>query len=275
MQPPTRPSAPPPRAASATRAHTYADGPATRTVTVKVTDKDGGFNSATFTVTVNNVAPTVTPAANQSANEGASTSFTLGSFSDPGVNDNPWAVDVDWGDATAHTTFSSATQGSLGSQSHTYADGPATRTVTVKVTDKDGGIGTNTFTVTVSNVAPTVGPITFTFDPFSGVLGATANFTDPAGALDRPYSTSFTWTVTPSAIYIVTPPTVDQMAQSVSGSINLPPGCYTVTLTINVYDKDGGVGTRTATYNGAPTRTSLSSRHRSRTTSETFPRPAT
>src|SRR5207245_1907263 len=75
--------------------------------------------------------------------------------SDPGVNDSPWAVDINWGDSTAHTTFNSSTQGSLGAQDHTYADN-GTYTVTVKVTDKDGGSDSKTFDVIVSNVAPTV-----------------------------------------------------------------------------------------------------------------------
>src|SRR5207249_9673019 len=105
-------------------------------------------------------APTVTAPANQSANEGASTSFGLGSFSDVGVNDNPWAVDVDWGDGSLHTTFSLATQGAITAASHAYADNstpPATGyTVTVKVTDKDGGTDSKTFKVTVTNLAPTV-----------------------------------------------------------------------------------------------------------------------
>ena len=42
--------------------------------------------------------------ADQTADEGASTSFSLGSFTDPGP-DATWAVDVDWGDGTPTTTF--------------------------------------------------------------------------------------------------------------------------------------------------------------------------
>src|SRR2546426_1123569 len=110
-------------------------------------------------VMVNNVAPTITAPANQTANEGASTSFMLGSFSDPGVNDTPWAVDIDWGDSSSHMTFSAPAQGPITAQNHTYDDNttpPATGyTVTVKVTDKDGGTDSKTFKVTVANVAPT------------------------------------------------------------------------------------------------------------------------
>src|SRR5207244_733814 len=120
-----------------TKPHTYADN-GVYTVTVTVTDKDGGSDSKTFKATVANANPAVAAPADQTSTEGASTSFNLGSFSDAGANDNPWAVDVDWGDGSPHTTFNQNTQGSLGSQSHSYADN-AVRTVTVKVTDKDGG----------------------------------------------------------------------------------------------------------------------------------------
>jgi PKD domain len=137
---------------------TFPDGPSTANVKIKVTDSDNASDTTSQDVevtTVANVAPAITAAANQSANEGASSSFNLGSFTDPGP-DAPWSVDVDWGDGSAHTTFSQNTTGSLGAQSHTYADGPATRTVSVSVTDKNNGTDTKTFTVTVNNVAPTV-----------------------------------------------------------------------------------------------------------------------
>src|SRR5205807_1826287 len=96
----------------------------------------------------------VTAAADQSSSEGSSATFNLGSFSDPGA-DSPWAVDIDWGDLSTHTTASKTTTGSLGTAAHTYADN-GVYTVTVKVTDKDGGFGQATFKGTVSNVNPTI-----------------------------------------------------------------------------------------------------------------------
>src|SRR5205814_1450714 len=89
----------------------------------------------------------VTAAANQTAVEGASKSFNLGSFADSngnffGVNEwagtagggystdigqfsltaqGPWSVDVNWGDGS-HTIFPKSTAGSLGTQTHTYAE---------------------------------------------------------------------------------------------------------------------------------------------------------
>jgi len=137
--------------------HSYADN-GLYTVTVTVTDKNGDSDSKTFDVSVNNVAPTVTAASGQSSDEGELKSFSLGSFSDPG-SDSPWAVDVDWGDLSAHTTFNETFAGPAAShtitaKSHKYDDN-ATYTVTVKVTDKDGDFDSKTFQVTVANVPPT------------------------------------------------------------------------------------------------------------------------
>jgi hypothetical protein len=136
----------------------FPDGPSTANVKMQVIDSDGAGaadSESVQVVDVANVNPTITPAANQSAPEGASKSIDLGSFADPG-SDSPWAVDVDWGDGSTHTTFSATATGGLGSQAHIYADGPAAQTVTVKVTDKDGASDSKTFTVNVTNGAPKV-----------------------------------------------------------------------------------------------------------------------
>ena len=145
---------------SASTTCTYPDGPATKTVRARIIDEDGGYTEYTTTVTVNNVAPSVTPPdvdapENQGATEGSARSFAIGSFVDAGVSDGPWAVKVDWGDSTAVSTFNQATQGSLGTVAHTYAD-DGLYTVTVYVTDKDTATGHATFSVTVNNVAPTI-----------------------------------------------------------------------------------------------------------------------
>ena len=54
-------------------------------------------------------------------------------------------------------------------------------TVTLTVTDDDGGVGSDTLTVTVGNEAPTVGPITAPVDPMpvNSELAFSVNATDP------------------------------------------------------------------------------------------------
>lgn len=54
----------------------------------RIIDKDNGFTEYTTSVVVTNANPVVTAPANQNASEGSSASFTLGSFSDAGVNDS-------------------------------------------------------------------------------------------------------------------------------------------------------------------------------------------
>ena len=124
-----------------------------QTVTITANDGHGATASSIFDLTVNNVPPTLTPPGDQNATRGASQSFSLGSFTDPG-QDNPWTVTVDWGDGSADTTLTTNSQGSIPSQSHTYELAPNTFTATVTVTDKYGGSDTKHFNVHVaSNVS--------------------------------------------------------------------------------------------------------------------------
>jgi len=133
--------------------------------------------------------PTVTAPSDQVAVEGTSKSINLGSFADP--DGSPWNIDIDWGDGTAHSTFSTAVAGSLGTQSHTYAEesaadhpGSNPYVVTVSVTDFTNLIGTANFNISVSDpaVLATGG---FTVNAVEGANSGTqtvATFTDPGGA---------------------------------------------------------------------------------------------
>jgi PKD repeat protein len=112
------------------------DAAGTYVVTLVATDYDGDDTATdTTTISVFNPQPLVTAPADQSAPEGTSTSFALGSFTNSGVA-GPWVVEVDWGDGSAHTSLSASSPGSLGSSSHTYAYGaPTVYAVTVTVTN--------------------------------------------------------------------------------------------------------------------------------------------
>jgi hypothetical protein len=134
--------------------HLYADDDAddTYTVTVCVNDEDPGAGGCTsFNVTVANVAPTVAKPSFALTPINCQTSVNLTgiSFSDPGVNDANWIVNIDWGDGSTDTNYDATTQGAQAPQSHTYSSG-GTFIATVTVTDKDGGAGSNTSSNTIT-----------------------------------------------------------------------------------------------------------------------------
>ncbi|HEX7977110.1 MAG TPA: M12 family metallopeptidase, partial [Gemmatimonadaceae bacterium] len=89
--------------------HSYADN-GSFNVTVAVTDDDE-TGSRTSTLTVRNVAPIVDAGADKTFTSGQTFNFA-GSFSDPGVNDSPWAWSIDWGTGTP-TTGSATAQGAI------------------------------------------------------------------------------------------------------------------------------------------------------------------
>jgi PKD repeat protein len=141
--------------------HVYGDD-GVYTVTVTVSDDDGGSDTQSFTVTVNNVPPVLVVAVDQAVDEGEELDLSaiggappLGLFIDNGFHDTHNAT-INWGDgsaAEAGTIFFAQGSGAIGGK-HTYAD-DGVYTVTVTVTDDDGGSDTQSFFVTVSNVAPT------------------------------------------------------------------------------------------------------------------------
>jgi hypothetical protein len=220
----------------------FPDGPANPRVRMKVADEDGasdGDSESVRVVAVSNVVPQITPPADQPANEGASTSFELGSFADPGP-DAPWVVDIGWGDGSPHTTFTVDELGSLGSRSHTYPNGPASKTVTITVTDDNGDTGTSAFEVDVANVAPTASNPKLELDAVLGTAKASFDYAD-AGWLDKHDASFFTWNVG-SPLTTVTPLTASFPAATgtASSSQRLSAGCYSLTVAGTAKDNDGG-----------------------------------
>ena len=222
----------------------------------RILDKDGGYTDYTTTITILNVAPTVTKPSNQTANEGSSTSFTLGSFTDPGA-DSPWTVDVNWGDASPHFSATTSTTGSLGSTTHTYADN-GVYTVTVSVIDKDHASDSKTFTITVANVIPTVTkPSNQTANEGSSTSFTLGSFTDPGA--DSPWTVDVNWGDA-SPHFSATTSTTGSLGSTTHTYADN--GVYTVT--VSVIDKDHASDSKTftitvanvaptPTINGAPT----------------------
>jgi hypothetical protein len=131
--------------------HVFADNAAVPyTVTVTVTDKDGGVGSDTAMVTVNNVPPTVTEITNVPIDPVASKSPTgiTGTFTDPGTKDThtaTWSfVAFDTTSTCAGIVTESGGSGSISVNSACIIPPNVYDSITLTVTDKDGGIGTKT-----------------------------------------------------------------------------------------------------------------------------------
>ncbi|WP_455393077.1 PKD domain-containing protein [[Eubacterium] cellulosolvens] len=115
------------------------------TVALRVTDDDGGWSIDTCSVTVNNVAPTVNAGPDQSVAVGEPVNFD-GKFEDPGTKDTH-TIEWNFGDGTTTT-------GTL-TPTHEYQS-IGTYTVTLKVTDDDGGVGSDTLKITVKSIKITI-----------------------------------------------------------------------------------------------------------------------
>src|SRR5207237_282513 len=155
------------------KVHSYAGAQASSFVTHGVVDGDGASqgHSTVHTVTVNNVAPSITISGNASVNEGSAYSLTLGAVSDPGT-DTVSSYVVHWGDG------SSDTYSTNGAKSHTYAARPNDYNITVDLVDEDGTFlnRANAFSVHVNNVAPTV---SYTSSPASADEGSSKTYSFP------------------------------------------------------------------------------------------------
>ena len=129
--------------------HTYADN-GVSPVTVTINDSSGGSDTQTFTMTVNNVAPTLAISGAADVNEGSSYTLNLSS-SDPGA-DTITSWTINWGDDASRSCPAIRR-----ASTHTYADGDANYTISATATDEDGTFAAgNTVAVTVNNVAPTL-----------------------------------------------------------------------------------------------------------------------
>ncbi|VVB91155.1 PKD domain protein [uncultured archaeon] len=153
----------------ATVTHTYKDNGA-YTVSLTVTDTHGATDTKTTTANIANVAPTVGPITIPADPQPVGTTISISSpFTDPGVLDTHTAT-IDWNDGamTAGTVTETAGSGSVAG-SHAYS-APGVYTITLTVTDKDGGVGT------------AVSQYVVVYDPNGGFVTGGGWITSPAGA---------------------------------------------------------------------------------------------
>ncbi|MEM7028164.1 MAG: LamG-like jellyroll fold domain-containing protein [Chloroflexota bacterium] len=96
---------------------------------------DGSFSEfITFTLTVENVAPTIAITGSDTAEVNIPYTITLGSVIDPGI-DTVTACTLNWDDGSSTDCLAAIGGGTV---NHTYTTAVATRTITVDLTDEDG-----------------------------------------------------------------------------------------------------------------------------------------
>ena len=192
------------------------NGPAdSQMVTITATDSDGGASMATFELVVNNLDPNIVSTVIPSGGESELLTF-MATAMDPGIADI-LTYEWDFGDGTPTVTGATV--------AHAFIDN-GDFSVTLTVTDGDGGIVTQMYTAVINNISPT---INFYGIPSTGnasePLGFTASATDP-GMLD---TLTYTWDFGDGS---------PLRNGATVGHVYVVPGMYTVTLV--VADNGGG-----------------------------------
>ena len=184
---------------------------------------------ATGTVTPTNQPPVANAGGPYTGPEGSPVVFNGSGSSDP--EEDPLTFDWDFGDPSDPTSASGPTP------SPTYGD-DGTFDVILTVTDPAGATDVVTTTVEITNVSPTVGPITGPVEPVLVGTEVTvgADFTDP-GTLDTHMGT-IDWG---DGSVLAADLTETGGSGSVSGMHTYTtPGVYAVQ--VSVTDDDGGTG---------------------------------
>lgn len=206
------------------------DGPTeSQTVTITGTDDKDAEGTVSFALVVENVAPTVSAGADATLDEG-DTFARAGSFTDPGADG--WTATVDYGDGSGVQPL--ALSGKTFHLSHLYVDN-GSYTVTVRVTDDDGGVGTDAVSLTVNNVAPTVDAGADATVTSGETYAFSGSFSDP-GVIDHPWAWVIDWGFGPDT----SGSTIDQSAPILASRQVCVAGTYNVLLSVT--DKDGGTG---------------------------------
>ena len=231
--------------------------------------------TATRTVTVNNVAPTVT-VANLGATVNKAATFTLGSFTDPGYTvaangtAETFTGTINWGDNTAVDPVTLAvtpgsavvlTSGTV-AKAHTYTKA-GTFTAKLTINDDNTGATSKPFTVTVAGASsvPVVTAAAFTPPVNEGsAVTFSGTFTDADAGTASIYGARVNWG-DGSADTIVT---LSAGANSTTFNVSAPHTYadnrainYTATLTVTDPTNNTASKTATATVaNVAPTVTS-------------------
>ncbi len=240
--------------------HAYADGPSTFLQTVLITDSDGASSTAlTRSIDVNNVAPNFTGQgivlSSPTVNEGSDATATLTFRDDGGLNDT-YTATINWGDspASVYTNISSGQ-----AFTHTYADGPTTRTITAQLRDSDNSLSSNVLaTVTVQNAIPVIAPPTFSSTSINEADSATMTFSFTDAGINDTHVATINWGDGTAADVISPAVAGTPITRTHQYLDNRTPTSVPYTVTITAQDNNGGTGTNSATISVANLAPSIS-----------------
>ena len=168
-----------PNGTSASTSHTYTEN-GVYTVTISVNDGEA-TTSSTSTITISNANPVAAIGGDSTGVEGTALNFT-GSATDAGSLDT----------FTYAWTFGDGSTSTAQNPSHAYVDeGTGSFTVSLTVTDDDGGTDTVSTSVTITNVSPVVTSATATTEAEGTPVAFTASSTDVGTADTVTYSWTF------------------------------------------------------------------------------------
>ncbi|WP_256623124.1 PKD domain-containing protein [Methanolobus chelungpuianus] len=208
------------------------DGPTQgQAVTITANDGNEGVTTTSFSLTVNNVAPTATFGNNGPLNEGSSFTLSMINPYDPSSVDTTAGFEYAFDCGAGYGNFSAGNSFTCPTADNGIVN------VKGKIRDKDGGVSEYNATIAIYNVAPAITLITGPIGPVEMNTPVTMNatFTDPG--TDDTHSAVWSWgDGTETSMLLGT------VASPVTGShIYSAAGIYTVTLTVTDDDNGSGV----------------------------------
>jgi hypothetical protein len=217
------------------------DGPLSKTVGVLVTDEAGRSATATTTINVLNVAPTATiNGAPATSPEGVAISLTS-TVTDPGTAD---AFTYNWVAKKDGSNYASSTNANF----IFTPDDNGSYEVSLSVSDDDGGVGTASQTIAVTNVAPALSNVTVS--PATVNEGASVTLSgsiSDAGSADA-FVLTIDWGDGGTPELLSLPAGSTSFSRSHTYADDNPTGTSSDTnnVVLSLADDDGGKGTGSA-----------------------------